>query len=392
MEKIFYGLCNLPWWGNLVVLLVTTQLTILSVTIFLHRHQAHRALDLHPAVSHLFRFWLWLATGMLTKEWAAIHRKHHARCETAGDPHSPQVLGLDTVLWTGAELYRKEAKNQETLDRYGQGTPDDWVERNVYSKYSKLGILSFLGLELFLFGVPGLALWAVQMAWIPFWAAGVVNGIGHFWGYRNFECKDQARNISPIGFWIGGEELHNNHHTFPTSAKFSAKWWEFDIGWGIIRILSFFRLAKVKRAIPRACFAPEKDQIDTETIKALIANRFQITASYSKNVILPIWKQESENLKSVKEQMVGKLKELLVREPSLLAPLAQERLKTLLSENQKLSLVYEFRQRLQGIWGQTQAKEKELIQALQEWCKEAEATGIKALEEFSIYIKSLCLV
>lgn len=391
MENFFYGLCNLPWWGYIVVALVTTQITIAGVTIFLHRHQAHRALDLHPIISHVFRFWLWIGTGMVTKEWASIHRKHHARCETEEDPHSPQVMGIKTVLWYGAELYRKESKNKETLERYGQGTPDDWIERNVYSKYPKLGILSLLAVELFLLGVPGLAIWAIQMAWIPFWAAGVVNGIGHYWGYRNFECKDEARNLTPFGIFIGGEELHNNHHTYPTSAKLSVKWWEFDMGWGIICLLSFLGLARVKRVIPRTHIAPSKAQIDTDTLQALIANRFQIMACYSKKVILPTFRQEAQNLKTTKNQVLDKLKDLMVREPSLLKPQAKINLHNVLSENRSLSLVYDFRERLQSIWGQTQAKEKELITALQLWCKEAEATGIKALEEFSAYIKSLCL-
>lgn len=391
MDQIFYGFCNLPWWGYLLVLLITTQITIISVTVFLHRHQAHRALDLHPIVSHFFRFWLWVGTGMVTKEWAAIHRKHHARCETKEDPHSPQVLGIDKVMWLGTELYRKESKNQETMQRYGQGTPDDWIEHNIYSKHTKLGIFSFLALELFLFGVPGLALWAIQMAWIPFWAAGVVNGIGHYWGYRNFECKDQSKNISPLGIFIGGEELHNNHHTYPTSAKLSVKWWEFDSGWGVIKLLSLLGLAKVKRAIPKPHVGPSKPQIDKEILKALIANRFQIMAKYSKQVLLPTLSQEAQNLKSAKNSMVGKLKSLLISEPSLLAPAAKENLQGILSSNQKLSIVYEYRERLQSIWSHTQAKEKELIQSLQQWCKEAEATGVKALEEFSGYIRTLSL-
>lgn len=392
MDHIIYGICNLPWWGNIVVLLATTQITIMGVTIFLHRHQAHRALELHPIISHFFRFWLWIATGMLTKEWASIHRKHHARCETAQDPHSPQVLGIETVMWKGAELYRKEAKNKETLERYGQGTPDDWIEHNIYSKHPKLGILSLLVVELALFGVPGLAIWALQMSWIPFFAAGVVNGIGHYWGYRNFECKDQSRNIIPFGIFIGGEELHNNHHTYPTSAKLSAKWWEFDIGWGVISLLAFFKLAKVKRSIPKVTSGKIKPQIDADTLKALVANRFQVMACYSNRVIVPTLKQEAQNFRDAKNNMLDKLKQWMVAEPSLLEPQAKDNLKSVLSTNQKLSMVYDFRERLQNIWSQTQAKEKELLQALQQWCKEAEATGIKTLAEFSAYIRSLCVV
>ena len=273
---MLYGLLNLSFWGYVVATLILTHITIIGVTIYLHRYQAHRGLELHPLLSHFFRFWLWLTTGMVTKEWAAIHRKHHAKCETAEDPHSPQVKGLKKVLWEGAELYQEEAKNQETLERYGQGTPDDWLERNIYTRHSAKGIVLMLLIDLLLFGIPGITIWALQMAWIPFHAAGVINGIGHYWGYRNFECKDAARNIFPWAFWIGGEELHNNHHTFATSAKFSVKWWEFDIGWGYIKLFSLLKLAKVKRLPPKVKIVPNKTCVDIETVKAIITGRFQV--------------------------------------------------------------------------------------------------------------------
>jgi len=236
------GLLQLPWWGYIVLILTLTQITVLGVTIYLHRCQAHRALELHPIVSHFFRFWLWLTTGMVTKEWTAIHRKHHAKVETKDDPHSPVALTIKKVFFEGAELYRKEAKNKETMERYGEGTPDDWIEKNLYSRHSALGISLMLVIDLVLFGAMGLTVWALQMAWIPLFAAGVVNGIGHYWGYRNFECKDASRNIIPFGLFIGGEELHNNHHAFATSAKFSSKWWEWDTGWFLIRALQLFGL------------------------------------------------------------------------------------------------------------------------------------------------------
>ncbi|TAK73296.1 MAG: acyl-CoA desaturase, partial [Gammaproteobacteria bacterium] len=258
------GMVHLPWWGYIVVLLVLTQLTILSVTLFLHRGQAHRAIEFHPIASHFFRFWLWLTTGMVTKQWAAIHRKHHAKVETDEDPHSPIAKGIKKVFFEGAELYRVEAKNQETMDKYGQGTPDDWIERNVYSRHSAKGIALMLIIDLVLFGPVGLTMWAIQMAWIPFFAAGVVNGIGHYWGYRNFECKDASRNIIPFGLFIGGEELHNNHHAYGTSAKFSSKWWEIDAGWGVIRLLQMLGLAKPRR-IPELHLSPTKTSIDTDT-------------------------------------------------------------------------------------------------------------------------------
>lgn len=377
---MFYGLWHLPWWGYPLVVLVLTHITIVSVTIFLHRHQAHRALDLNFAVSHFFRFWLWLTTGMVTKAWASIHRKHHAKCETEEDPHSPQVFGLSTVLFRGAELYRREARNQETLTRYGQGTPDDALER-FYEKHSALGIRIMLVLDLLLFGVPGLAIWAIQMAWIPFFAAGVVNGIGHFWGYRNFEFPDASTNVLPLGLLLGGEELHNNHHTYSTSAKFSVKPWEFDLGWLYIRILTALGLAKVKRVPPRLQVSPGKTQIDMETLKAFLSNRFQVMAHYAKDVIDPV--SEARGIKRC-------VKSLLIRESSLLDPSAKQTLDHVLSGNKPVRLVYQFKERLQALWQRTSMKEKELLEALQKWCQEAEESGMMALKEFSGYLKSFC--
>jgi len=291
---MIYGLIELPWWGYVVVALVLTQITILSVTIYLHRCQAHRAVNLHPIASHFFRFWLWLTTGMRTKDWAAIHRKHHAKVETEEDPHSPQTRGIWTVLLQGTELYKKEACNQETLDRYGEGTPDDWMERKIYTPHSVMGIMTMLGTNVVLFGPLGLTIWAVQMAWIPIFAAGIINGAAHYIGYRNFEVPDASRNLLPIAWFIGGEELHNNHHTFGTSAKFSVKWWEFDLGWGLIRLLQFFKLAQPKRIPPKAKVLPGKSSVDVDTIKAIITNRFQIMKNYSKNVIIPVFQQEKK--------------------------------------------------------------------------------------------------
>lgn len=379
---MFYGILNLAWWVYPLILLALTHVTIVCVTVFLHRHQAHRALDLHPAVSHFFRFWLWLTTGMVTKEWAAIHRKHHAKCETPSDPHSPQIFGLPLVLWQGAELYRKEAADEETLRRFGQGTPDDEIEK-FYQAHSRLGIMLMLSADLLLFGVPGLAIWALQMAWIPFFAAGVVNGIGHYWGYRNFECPDQARNIFPWGIIIGGEELHNNHHTYPTSAKLSSKWWEFDIGWLYIRLLEIAGLAEVKRVPPVPCLVPGKKQIDMNTLKGIILNRFQVMARYSREVIVPIFHQEKHKVKQGKW-----IKRLLMKESCLLDGDAKARLAQLLESNASIQIVYQFKVKLQNLWNQTALKEKELLEALHKWCHEAELTGIKVLKEFADYLKS----
>lgn len=390
-----YGLISLPWWGYILVLLGLTHVTILGVTIFLHRGQAHRAVDVHPILAHFFRFWLWMTTGMKTKAWAAIHRKHHAKCEKEEDPHSPVVLGIQTVLWQGAELYRREAKNEETLERYGKGTPDDWIERNIYEKYSGAGIRLMLVIDLLLFGVPGFAIWALQMAWIPFFAAGVVNGLGHFWGYRNFECEDASTNLCPLGIFIGGEELHNNHHTYPTSAKFSIKPWEFDIGWGYLKIFETLKLAKVKRVAPTEKVVPGKS-LDGETVKALLYNRFQVMSRYTKEVLIPLFQQEKQKCegKELDTSDWRDAKDALVRVHTLVDNSARMRLEKVLAKHEHgaLNLAYQFRERLINIWNQTTASQKDLIEALQNWCKEAENSGIQALKEFAFYVKGYTLV
>src|SRR6478735_11598456 len=263
---MFSGWFDLPWWGIALAVLAMTHVTIAAVTIYLHRCQAHRALDLHPIASQFFRFWLWLTTGMVTKEWAAIHRKHHAKCETVDDPHSPQIYGINRVLWGGVFLYVKEAFNKETMERYGHGTPDDWVERNVYSSHSILGLFLTGAINVALFGlIPGLAILVVQIIWIPFWAAGVINGIGHYFGYRSYGVADASTNIVPWGILIGGEELHNNHHAYASSAKLSSKWYEFDIGWLYICMLSALGLAKVKKVAPKPRFG-EARAVDLDTL------------------------------------------------------------------------------------------------------------------------------
>ncbi|MET0049804.1 MAG: fatty acid desaturase [Candidatus Thiodiazotropha sp.] len=289
---IFNGLFDFSLSDYLLLTFILTHITIVSVTVFLHRHQAHRALDLHPILSHFFRFWLWLTTGMVTREWVAIHRKHHARCETDEDPHSPQTRGLGKVLWQGAELYRTEAENPETLERYGKGTPDDWLERHVYQRHNFVGISLLLLIELITLGPIGLTIWAVQMVWIPFWAAGVVNGLGHYWGYRNFEIPNAATNLVPWGILIGGEELHNNHHAFGSSAKLSNRWFEFDIGWMYIKLFSYLRLARVLKVAPKRGFVDERPQLDVEAIKALTVNRLQLLTDYRRRVLKPVFRIE----------------------------------------------------------------------------------------------------
>lgn len=383
-----FGLLQLPWWGYIAVVLVLTQITILSVTIFLHRCQAHRALDLHPIASHFFRFWLWFTTGMVTKEWTAIHRKHHARVETDEDPHSPQTRGITKVFFEGAELYRAEAKNLETLERYGEGTPNDWIERNLYSRYSWLGISIMMAINLALFGVIGITIWAVQMAWIPLWAAGVVNGIGHYWGYRNFESKDASRNVIPFGLFIGGEELHNNHHAYASSAKFSAKWWEIDLGWWVIQALRVVGLAKPKRILPTPKHVPSKNHIDGDTLKAIISYRLQVMAHYAREVVMPVVREEEKRACKKRLELLREASTVLVRDASIMKAAQTVRLKKVLDNFQSLQVVYQFRLKLQEIWSRSTASQKELLEALQEWCRQAEATRIDGLRQFSRHLKT----
>lgn len=365
--------------------LAVTHITIVSVTVYLHRHSAHRALDIHSALAHFFRFWLWLTTSMNTKEWTAIHRKHHAFCETENDPHSPQVLGLKKVLGEGAELYRQESQNAETMARYGAGTPDDWMERHVYSHGigRNVGIYILMALNVLMFGVLGLTVWAVQMIWIPIFAAGVINGIGHYWGYRNFECKDASRNISPWGILIGGEELHNNHHTYPNSAKLSVRRFEFDMGWAWIRLFEMLKLAKVNRVAPKPMFSEEKTNVDVDTVRALIQNRFQVMARYRKEVIAPVFREERARASEATQAFFSRANALLHREESLINEGARERLQRLTEHNETLQAIYQQRMKLQEIWSRTSQSSQEMLEALRQWCVEAEQSGIRALEEFA---------
>ncbi len=388
---MFQGLIVLPWWGYVLVTLALTHITIVSVTIYLHRHQTHRALDLHPAVAHFFRLWLWLTTGMVTKDWVAIHRKHHARCETEDDPHSPQVLGLKKVLWQGAELYRAEAKNAETLAKFGHNTPDDWLERHLYSRYSATGIVITLAIDVLCFGAIGLTIWAVQMVWIPFFAAGVVNGVGHYYCYRNFECPDAATNIVPIGILIGGEELHNNHHTYASSAKFSCKPWEFDIGWGYIRALETLGLAVVKKVAPVPTYAAPKETCDLDTVKAVIHHRFQIMARFAREVLHKVHDEEVQKAAAANRQTAKLLKDarrLMVREKTLIGEAGHRQLQEILAANSTLQTVYTMKERLQDVWRRSATTQEQLLEALQEWCRQAEATGIQALHDFSAAIRT----
>ena len=378
------GYLDWSWWQITIFTLVVTHITIAAVTIFLHRCQAHRALDLHPIISHFFRFWLWLTTGMVTKEWASIHRKHHAKCETIDDPHSPQILGITTVLSRGAELYKTEAANQETLDKFGHGTPDDWVERNIYSKFSWQGVAIMLIIDVFLFGGLGLTVWAVQMLWIPITAAGVINGIGHYWGYRNYDCEDASTNIFPWGILIGGEELHNNHHTFATSAKLSNKWYEFDIGWFYIQMMSAVGLAKVKKTPPKPVLSVLRPA-DQNTLEAIIANRYEIMARYSKT-LRNFFSHEMQHMQVLAAHL-SDARTWLSKDESRLSEEEKAKLEELMASNAQLRKMIEMRRDLQAIWGRSSATKDQLLTQLHAWCQHAEDSGLTSLREFSLRLR-----
>jgi len=383
--NLISGIFDMPWWGYVVVTLVLTHITIASITIYLHRHSAHRALELHAIPSHFFRFWLWLTTGMVTKEWTAIHRKHHAKCETENDPHSPVIVGIKTVLAQGSELYRNEAKNKETLERYGYGTPDDWMERNVYTKHSAKGVALMLIINVLLFGPIGITIWAVQMMWAPIFAAGIINGVGHYWGYRNFQAEDASRNIVPWGILIGGEELHNNHHAYATSARLSNKWYEFDIGWLYIRTLEMMGLAKVKKIAPKLKLDKGKTQCDLATLQAVISHRYEVLAKYSNSLKATFYK-EIDHLKDLAGQHGIDnltLKRWVLADSKTLQEHERETLSQVLSNTKNLDKVYTMREELAAIWQRSTASKDELVKQLEDWCKRAEESGIEVLQRFS---------
>jgi stearoyl-CoA desaturase (Delta-9 desaturase) len=386
------GIVPLPWWGYIAVALLLTHVTIVCVTLYLHRYQAHRALDLHPLVAHFFRLWLWLTTGMNTREWTAVHRKHHAAVETPDDPHSPVVHGIRKVLWQGAELYRVNATRADVVEQFGFGTPEDWLERRLYTPHSTLGIGVMLAVDVLLFGAAGLSVWAVQMMWIPFFAAGVINGVAHWRGYRNFETVDASTNISPWGILIGGEELHNNHHAFGSSAKFSVKPWEFDIGWLYIRLLESCGLATVRKLAPsRPLVDRAKLTADLETLKAVAGNRLHIMADYGRMVLKRVHREELRNAPAAERSALRPLGRLLLRAEERLDERERDMLESAFASSRQLAVAYGYRQRLQQIYEQRAAGAEHLLQLLQEWCQQAEDTGIKALEEFSRTLRGYTL-
>jgi stearoyl-CoA desaturase (delta-9 desaturase) len=391
LSWLAHGLVSMPWWGYVVATFVFTHLTIAAVTIFLHRGQAHRGLDLHPIVSHFFRFWLWLTTGMVTKEWVAIHRKHHAFVETADDPHSPQTRGISTVLLEGAELYRTEAKNKETLEKYGAGTPDDWIERNLYTPWSWQGCGLMLVINVVLFGPIGLTIWAVQMAWIPVTAAGIINGIGHYWGYRNFSTEDASANIVPWGILIGGEELHNNHHAYGTSAKLSSRWYEFDLGWAYIRGLEALGLARVRKVAPKMRFDRDKLHADLETLQSVITHRYAVLSRYARSLRTALAAEAATLRERVRRgelaaadlPSVRRLRRWIQTDVRQLAESERARLAQALESSKALQTIYAMRQDLAALWERSNDSREQLLARLQDWCHRAEASDIVPLRNFS---------
>ena len=388
-----HGWLDAAWWQIVLYTLGVTHVTIAAVTIFLHRSQAHRALDLHPAVMHFFRAWLWLTTGMVTKEWVAIHRKHHAKCETVDDPHSPQTRGIKTVLLQGSELYRTEAKNQETIAKFGHGTPNDWIERNLYTRFSWQGVGVMMLVNLFLFGAIGASVWAIQMLWIPITAAGIINGLAHWWGYRSFEAPDASRNVSPWGIVIGGEELHNNHHTYPTSAKLSVKPYEFDIGWAYIRGLEMLGLAKVRKIPPQIRLGAVKPVADDKTLEAIIANRYEVMAKYARS-LRRASRAELNRLASegaaghIKLANMRLAKRWLHRDEDKIPTSMKAQVALAIEHSPVLAKLIAMREELRQLWTRTNVSAEQLVVDLQAWCKKAEESGIAALQEFALKLRA----
>ncbi len=386
------GLLGVGWWGMLAVLLLFTQLTIFAVTLYLHRSQAHRGVDFHPLLSHFFRFWTWFTTSMITKEWVAIHRKHHAKVETEEDPHSPQTKGIARVFWRGVELYREARTQRGDIEQYGKGAPDDWIERHLYTPYANLGPVALFVVNFALFGLPGIALWALQMAWIPFWAAGVINGLGHWWGYRNFESADTSTNLTPWALWIGGEELHNNHHAFPSSARFSMRRWELDIGWIAIRALAALRLAKILRVAPTLDVRPNIAVPDADTLRALLSHRFQAMTDYQRNVFKPALKEEAAQAGAkLRKLLPRRLRKGLVDDGRWLKPDAREQLQRWVAQRPRMRTLVEHRARLAALLEARTHDASERLKHLQAWCHDAEASGIAALQAYAARLKGYAL-
>ena len=393
LDFLASGLLQSGWVGLFVYFLVVTQLTIFSVTLYLHRSQAHRGVDFHPVLAHFFRFWTWLTTSMITREWAAIHRKHHAKCETEDDPHSPMHKGIGNVLWKGGDMYREARLDRASIEQYGKGCPDDWIERHLYTPHATMGPVAMLLVNFVLFGAWGVAIWAIQMAWIPFWAAGVINGLGHWWGYRNFETTDTATNLTPWGVWIGGEELHNNHHAFPSSAKFALRKWEFDIGWAAIKLLESVKLAKVLRVAPTLDLRPNIHVPDGETLKALVAHRFQAMTDYQRNVLKPALREEAAAAGAkLRALLPRKLRKGMVDDGRWLKPDARAQLQAWIASKPRIQTLVEYRARLAEVLESRSHDAGEKLKRLQAWCAEAEASGVRALQDYAARLRGYALV
>jgi len=386
--QLLNGLLEWTLWQEGLFVLASTHLTIVSVTLYLHRCQAHRAVDLHPLISHVFRLWLWLTTAMVTRQWVAVHRKHHAKTETGEDPHSPQVLGIWQVMLQGAELYARAARDPEISHEYGHGTPNDFIERHVYSRYSNLGIIILLIAFVALFGSMGLTYWAIQMIWIPIFAAGFINGVGHYWGYRNFETDDSATNLMNVAFVVGGEELHNNHHAYPSSAKFSIRPWEFDLGWGYIWLLKSVGLASVRKVAPRPLASDRySTTLDLEAVSAMVSSRLHLMADYAHKVTLPILRKEMGLADNVYKRALSRIKKTLILEPDQVSHAKLHELNKVLADSEQLRVVYEYQQQLKQLWRQRYENNEGLLHALAEWCQMAEQTGIEILQDFAQSLK-----
>jgi stearoyl-CoA desaturase (delta-9 desaturase) len=384
----FYGLADLNVWGYIVVSLAFMHVTLLGITLYYHRDQAHRSVKLHPVVRHFFRLWLWINTGANTKEWVAVHRKHHAYCERDGDPHSPAIFGLRNIVLEGAEYYRKEAAKPETLEKFGRGTPDDWLERNLYNRWPNLGVAILVVADLVLFGVPGIIMIAVQLSTMPLLAAGIINGVGHAIGYRNFETEDASTNLWPWALFIAGEELHNNHHAFPSSARFSQRPWEIDLGWLHLKVLSALRLAKIRRVAPEPELVATPKVPDVDALRAVIVNRMHVLRHYKNSVTVPVLRSELDQLGDNAARLARRARRLLKWQPGFLDRDSQIRLAELIERHPGLKTVLDYRRELTALWEGAHTSNERLLADFSDWCTRAESSGIEVLRDFSRYLKS----
>ena len=392
IELLINGLIDFTWVEYLIYTLVVTQITIMSITLFLHRGVCHSAIEIKPILSHFFRFWLWLTTSMKTADWVAIHRKHHAKVETIDDPHSPIVHGINTVLFRGADLYNEERGNKETIEKYSKNCPNDWIEQKIYSGKSNFGILILFVLNIFLFGVVGIIIWAIQMMWTPIFAAGGINGAGHYYGYRNFDTPDESTNLIPFAIFIGGEELHNNHHAFATSAKFSSKPWEFDIGWLYIKIFSILGLVKIKRLALNTIVEKTDKELDSETAYVLLRSKIMVITNYTKKVIKPILKRESKAASNELKKLIKKSKNSFIRQPDRISNQSITDLQKIFDESVSLSVVYNFKNKLHDILNNKYTELEKFKETIEGWRLEAKKEGIDYLDEFSDSLKGYKII